>query len=269
MRRIKYEMQILSHFMSKGDIVAIAAVFALTILSAVTISFAPWEFVGNIPNIVEFARGFWFPEFHPLSVLLRKTAETFSMAVLGTFCGVIIALPVAFLGARNINTNLVVLHGVRLIFDVFRGVPEILWGLLLVAVFGLGPTTGVFALAIHEAGALGKYISETIETVDADLIDFLRSLHIPKWRWVVIGVYPAIKPLIVTYIFYYFEHNLRAATVLGIVGAGGIGFELVSAIKLYNFNRAAAVVVIILILVIFVDRLSGIVRTRILRHIQH
>jgi phosphonate transport system permease protein len=221
-------------------------------------------FADGVPQAADFLQRLFPPDFSNWKVYYRAARETLQMAIVGTSLAAAFAFPVSFVAARNVTPSLWVYQIVRLWFDVCRGIPEIVWGLLFVVIVGLGPFAGVLALAVHEFGALGRYFSETVENVSPITIEAAESSGAKPVQIVARVIFPEIKPYFVGYIFYYFEHSIRSATVLGLVGAGGLGLILETRIKLFQYHEVAALLIIILIMVSASDRLSSIVRRRIL-----
>lgn len=204
------------------------------------------------------------PDTKILPVVAVKLVETIQIALIGTTIGAIFALPLSFLAAKNIISNPVLYHTLRSVFDFCRGINEIIWALLFVSMVGLGPFPGVLALSIHLTGALGKYFSEAIENIDNEILIAIKSTGASQLQVILNGILPQVKPLFIGYIFYYFEHSIRAATILGLVGAGGIGFELVTSVKLFKQQEVLTIVLAMVILVIIIDRLSAYIRNKII-----
>jgi phosphonate transport system permease protein len=150
------------------------------------------------------------------------------------------------------------------VLNALRGINEIIFALIFVAAVGLGPFAGVLALAIHGAGMLGKFFAEAIEEIDAGPVEALRSTGANAAQVVVFGVLPQVIPAWIASTLYRFEVNLRAATILGMIGAGGIGFELVSSMKLFQYQDTATCVLVILAMVMTADFVSSRLRARIL-----
>lgn len=159
----------------------------------------------------------------------------------------------------------VIYHSMRTFFDICRGINEIIWALLFVSMVGLGPFPGVLALAVHLIGALGKYFSEAIENVNPEIIHTIAATGANKIQIIFHAVIPQIKSLFVGYIFYYFEHSVRAATVLGLVGAGGIGLELLTSIKLFKLKEVSAIMIVMVVMVTAIDRSSAYMRNKIIK----
>ena len=223
----------------------------------------PANFVKGIPFMLDFMGRMFPPDFSNLGRFLIKAVETFQMAIVGSTLGALIAFPLSFLAARNIMPNKFILHTVRGIFDMCRGINEIVWGLIFVSMVGLGPFPGVLALTAHVTGALGRYFSESIETVDPEVIKAVVSTGANKIQVVIRGILPQVKPLFINYALYYLENNFRAATVLGLVGAGGIGMELLTSMRLFRNKEVLTILIIMVLMVIAIDRFSGFIRKKI------
>jgi len=161
--------------------------------------------------------------------------------------------------------NKFVYHSIRTIFDVCRGINEIVWGLVFVSMVGLGPFPGTLALSAHVTGALGRYFSEAIETVDPEVIKAILSTGASKVKVIIRGIIPQVKPLFINYSLYYLENNFRAATVLGLVGAGGIGMELITSMRLFRNREVLTILVIMVTMVVLIDRISAYIRKRIVK----
>lgn len=225
----------------------------------------PITFFQGIPFMIDFVSRMFPPDISNLGKFLLKALETLQMAIVGSSLGALIALPLSFLAARNVVSNKIIYHAVRGIFDTCRGINEIVWGLIFVSMVGLGPFPGVLALAAHVTGALGRYFSEAIETVDPEVTRAIVSTGANKFQVIIRGIFPQVKPLFINYAFYYLENNFRAATVLGLVGAGGIGMELITSMRLFRNQEVFTILVIMVLSVTAIDRFSGYVRKKIIR----
>lgn len=226
---------------------------------------SPTDFAKGIPFMVDFIKRMFPPDISNLGRFLLKAVETLQMAIVGSTLGAVIALPLSFLAARNIMPNKIVYHTVRTFFDACRGINEIVWGLIFVSMVGLGPFPGVLALAAHVTGALGRYFSESIETVDPEIIKAIVSTGANKIQVIVRGILPQVKPLFINYMLYYLENNFRAATVLGLVGAGGIGMELITSMRLFRNQEVLTILIIMVTIVTLIDRFSAYIRKRIVK----
>jgi len=226
---------------------------------------SPRNFISGIPNMIDFIFRMFPPDFTNIGLYLSKTLETFQMALVGSGIGAIVAFPLSFLAARNITNNKLIYNSVRTLFDTFRGINEIVWGLLFVSMVGLGPFPGVLALSVHVTGALGRYFSETIEAVHPEKIKAILSTGASKIQVIFRGILPEVKPSFINYTLYYLENNFRAATVLGLVGAGGIGMELLTSMKLFKNKEVLAILIIMICTVVIIDRVSAYIRKRVLK----
>ncbi|MBI2846560.1 MAG: phosphonate ABC transporter, permease protein PhnE [Chloroflexi bacterium] len=222
----------------------------------------PYTLVKGFPYIVNYIQRMFPPDLSILGKLTFKVGETLQMAIMGTTFGAALALPLSFLAARNVMPYRPVYQATRTLFDACRGINEIVWALLFVSMVGLGPFPGVLALTMHLLGALGKYFSEAIEAVNQELVVAIAATGANRIQTVFHGVVPQVKPLFIGYIFYYLEHNFRAATVLGLVGAGGIGIELITSIRLFKNQEVLTTLLVMVLTVTAIDRLSAFIRMR-------
>ncbi len=195
----------------------------------------------------------------------RPLLETLAMSVCGTVLAAATALPLAILAARNSG-----LAGagapVRLLLNTLRSIPGLVWGVMFVAAIGFGPLPGIFALACHSTGMLGKFYAEILEHVDPAPGESLKSHGVSTLGVLRFSVWPQILPRLVDVTVYRWEHNVRAATVLGVVGAGGLGLEIVTAFHLFEYREALALIVVLLALVTVINSVGGFVRSRFLGH---
>jgi phosphonate transport system permease protein len=192
-----------------------------------------------------------------LNLLLRAMAETLAIAFLGTLIATVAAFPISFLAARNTTPNLVVHFVIRRCLDTIRSVDALIWALVFVGVVGLGPFAGILAIAVSDTGALGKLFSEAIESAEERGRESVLASGGTSLLAVRFGLLPQVLPIIAGQILYFFESNVRSATIIGIVGAGGIGLQLSEQIRTYDFDQVAFVVIMILITVAAIDWISG------------
>lgn len=189
-------------------------------------------------------------------------AQTFALAILATAIAAAIAAPLGLLGARTVLRN-PVLHGLyRRILDVFRGVPSLVWALILVSALGLGPLPGLIALALADIPNLAKLFAEAIENADARQKEGVRATGAGEsfvWRF---GLLPQVSPILASQTLFFLEANFRNAAVLGIVGAGGIGLELEERIRVFAFDQVAYILIIYIICVMALDTISAALRRR-------
>lgn len=244
------------------------------VLSALLVGIALWWSArGAQINVENLAHGFPYmwdfvsrmmpPNFAFMDKLWAPALESLYVAVWGTIFGVIFALPFCFFAARNLSPHPAVFHLMRQVLNAMRGINEIILALVFVAAIGLGPFAGVLALAVHGAGMLGKFFAEAIEDIDQGPIEAFRSAGVGRFKTIVFGVLPQVLPSWLGTIFYRLETNVRQATILGMVGAGGIGFELISSMKLFQYQDTAMCILVILGMVLLADLFSSRIRAMI------
>lgn len=195
---------------------------------------------------------------------LKLLFETFNMALLATIIGSSIALILSFLAAKNTAPNLLTYFITRRVLEFFRGVPEIIFAILFVWALGVGPIAGIIAMIIHTTGALGKLFSEVHENSDDKPIEALKSSGGNWLSEMKFGLIPQVLPNLISYILLRFEINIRASTILGFVGAGGIGQELYLVINFNYYEEVSAIILLIILTVISIDLFSGYLRKNII-----
>ena len=188
--------------------------------------------------------------------------ETIAIAISGTFVSAIISIPFALLASQNIVGNKVSKVG-KLIVTLIRTFPELILALMFIRVVGPGAPAGVLALGIHSIGMLGKLFSEAIESMDMGVKEALESCGGNRWEVLFRAVLPQVSPELISFTLYRFEINMRAASTLGLVGAGGIGAPLIFAIRSRAWPRAAIIIIVLVITVTIIDQISGRIRKRI------
>lgn len=187
---------------------------------------------------------------------LRSLADTFAIAILGTALGAALAAPFGFLAAKNIVPDIVFHFSLRRFVDGARAIDILIWALIWVSVVGLGPFAGVLAMASADFGAFAKIFSETIEAADKRPLEAIRATGGGRWAEIRFGLLPQVLPVIAGQLLYFLEANVRAAMVLGVVGAGGIGMHLSEQIRLLEWPRVAVLILLLLVSVALLDRLS-------------
>ncbi len=191
-----------------------------------------------------------------MAEFLTATGETVGMAFLGTLFATLIAFPLAYLGAANVVSNPVLHFIVRRVFDIFRGIPSIIWALLFVAGFGLGPMAGVLALMMSDFAALSKMGAEAIENADRKPVEGITATGASRLQVLRYALLPQILPVQLSQALYFFESNVRSAAVLGIVGAGGIGYYLSDLARNNHWDMVAFILLVFLVLVALIDMIS-------------
>jgi len=202
------------------------------------------------------ARQRWWDNTFPQTVM-GATLETIQMALAGTFLALIVAFPLGFLAARNTTPHPAVYRGVRLVLNLVRTIPDLALGLLFVAAVGLGAFAGTIALAIHTATVLGKLLSESVENIDEGVVEAIRATGAGYAQILSFAVVPQILPDLISFTLYRLETNIRAASVLGLIGAGGIGYLMNTSFRTFQYQEAAAIVLVLIALVMLVDYFSS------------
>lgn len=231
--------------------------------------------VENASDMGEFIAGF-FPEditseasrtsywqnlMHGFTEAVPQMIVTVQIAIWGTFIAILAAIPFGLLSARNVAPNWVV-QPIRRLMDVFRSINELIIALVFIAAVGLGPLAGVMALAVHTTGVLAKLFSEAVEAVDNGPVEGVRATGATPLHEVIWAVIPQVAPLWTSFGLYRFESNARSATVLGLIGAGGVGQILFEAVRAFDYQRTAAIVIVIVLAVSAIDLLSQLLRKR-------
>jgi phosphonate transport system permease protein len=197
--------------------------------------------------------------------LVWALLETLAMAVAGTLIAAVLAVPLGFLAARNVISLAPFRFGLRRFLDVLRGVDQLVWALIFVRAVGLGPLAGVLAIIVSDTGTLAKLYSEALENADRRPVEGVRASGADGVQAARFGLLPQAMPLMVSNALYIFESNVRSSTILGIVGAGGIGFQLSDRIRALRWDEAAFIILMILATVALIDWASATLRRRLLR----
>jgi phosphonate transport system permease protein len=192
-----------------------------------------------------------------LPLYLTALGETLSIALLGTTLAAVFALPVSLLAAKNIAPSNIVRFPVRRFLDSIRGIDTLIWALVWINVVGLGPFAGVLAIAVSDFGAFGKLFSEAIEAADRKQVEGIRASGGNALHEIRFGLMPQVLPVIAGQMLYFFESNTRSATIIGIVGAGGIGLQLAEQIRVLEWQHVSFLILMILAAVAAIDWISS------------
>ncbi|MCK6104882.1 phosphonate ABC transporter, permease protein PhnE [Brevundimonas sp. EYE_349] len=203
------------------------------------------------------------PDFADWKMFVAKMWETVQIALWGTFLAVLLGIPLGLAAARNIAPVWIVTP-VRWVMNLLRSVPDLVIGLLFVTAVGLGPLAGVLAITLNTAGVLAKLFSEAVESIDKGPVEGVRATGAGKLHEIVWGVLPQVAPLWTSFALYRFESNSRSATVLGLIGAGGIGQVLFDSMNAFDFRAVSAIVIVVVVAVTLIDTLSQVMRRRLL-----
>ncbi len=195
----------------------------------------------------------------------KAMLESIGMAFLGTLIAAIIAFPLGFLGARNVLPLRFIRFPIRRSFDFLRGVDALVWALVYVRAVGLGPLAGVLAIATTDIGIFAKLFAEAIENVDRRQVEGVRAAGGNAVKTVRFGILPQVLPIMLSNVLYMFESNTRSATILGIIGAGGIGFALSDRIRAHRWDEVGFIIIMIIIVVALIDFVSHALRMRLIK----
>lgn len=242
--------------------------------AAVVLAVYVWSGLGTRLSLVDLVRGWPFmsdlllrmipPNVEIFWSMLPPLIETIQISIWGTTLAVLVSIPLGLLAAKNITPHPILYSTSRMILNWLRATSELIFALVFVAAVGLGPFPGVLALALHSAGMLGKFYAEAIENIDPGPVEAIRATGAHSLQVLVFGVVPQIIPEFITYNLYRWEHNLRQATVLGFVGAGGIGFELITSMRLFQYQDTALILLLILLTVAAMDFFSNRLRQNVI-----
>ena len=230
-------------------------------------AFDPASLITHAYELQRILGGFSHPDFAAfVDPILVKTLETVEIAVLGTLLGSAIAIPISFLGARNLMrrnpVGTLVYFVVRFALSIIRAVPTLVWAIVYVIAVGIGPFPGVLALITFSVGLIGKLFSEAIESIDWGQVDALTATGANPVQVVVHGVVPQVIPYMVAHVLYAFEVNIHSSTYLGLVGAGGLGVVLVQYVGLFLYPDLAMWVIVVVAMTIVIDYSSAAIRRR-------
>ncbi len=217
-----------------------------------------WKDAGNMGT---FARDFFPPDFHDWRIYLHEMVVTLHIALWGTVLAIVAAVPLGLLSAHNV-APVWVYQPVRRIMDACRAINEMVFAMLFIVAVGLGPFAGVLALFIHTTGTLAKLFAEAVEAIDPRPVEGIRATGAHKLAEIAYGVIPQVMPLWLSYSLYRFESNVRSASVVGMVGAGGIGVVLYEVIRSFQYAQTCAVLLMLVVTVTLIDVFSAWLRNR-------
>jgi phosphonate transport system permease protein len=236
----------------------IVAAFAVFIFGLVDLDFSPAKLFAGLSQLGWITLMMIPPDpGSSLPAYLSALGETLSIALLGTTIAAVLALPVSLLAARNIIPSGWLRFPVRRAFDSIRGVDTLIWALVWINVVGLGPFAGVLAIALSDFGAFGKLFSEAIEAADRKQVEGIRASGGNALHEIRFGLMPQVLPVIAGQVLYFIESNTRSATIIGIVGAGGIGLQLAEQIRVLEWQKVSFLILMILVAVAAIDWISG------------
>lgn len=247
---------------SNRIVYAVVAIAAL-IFSGIQSDISVIELIQGGGNMAEYSSRYFPPDFTDWRSYLADTVETISMGIWGTLLAAIVSVPLGILASDNICPQWIVFP-VRRFLDALRAINEVVFALVFVVAVGLGPFAGVLALFVHTAGTLGKLFSEAIETIEQGPVEGIRATGASKMQEIIFGVIPQVLPLWTSFTLYRFESNVRSASVLGIVGAGGIGISLYQSFRSFKYPKVCAILIILILAVSIIDTLSSKLRQKLI-----
>ena len=262
--REKYAGALSVDWLSRSRTIGLVlAAFALLVFGLIHLEFSPARMIDGVGQLGLIAYLMLPPNPETWAKVMSyaiSMGETLAIAILGTLLAVVIAFPLSFLAARNVMTNRILQLLSRRFFDSIRGVDTLVWALIWINVVGLGPFAGVLAVMTADIGAFGKLFSEAAEAADRRPVEGIMSTggsHIQSVRF---GLIPQILPVIASQVLYYIESNTRSATIIGIVGAGGIGMHLSEQIRMLEWQQTSFIILMILVTVAIIDFVSTRIR---------
>ncbi|NEQ96000.1 MAG: phosphonate ABC transporter, permease protein PhnE [Cyanothece sp. SIO2G6] len=239
---------------------------SLIILAIIIASFFVVELLNvermaeGIPAIFNLLGEMMPPDFSRFPRWVEPIWDTLAMSVAGTAIAVGLSLPLSLLAARNTTPHPIIFHTARTILNITRAIPELILGMILVAAVGFGKLPGTLALGLHSVGMVGKFFAEAIELSDPEPVEAARSVGATEPQVIVHSILPQVLPQMADVTFYRWEYNFRASMVLGAVGAGGIGLEIISALRILQYQQVSALLIVVLVMVTLVDSLSNYLR---------
>jgi phosphonate transport system permease protein len=235
---------------------------AIVVQALVVVQARPRDLITGIHGMADIISRAMPPDFSRFPDMLWPALETVDIAIFGTVAGVIMAVPLAVLAASNVTPSRIVYFISRGIIGVARSVPDLVWALLFVTAVGLGPFPGALALAVHSVGMLGRLCAETIENMDMAPIDALSLTGANRMQVFTHGVVPTVLPAFLGIALYRLDENIRSSLVLGFVGAGGIGFQLLTAMNLFDYRTVSLLLLMTFVIVVAAERGSAVLRAR-------
>jgi phosphonate transport system permease protein len=220
------------------------------------------KLVTGLPRLWHWLTQAWPPKTDELPLFLWRTAETVAMAAIGTTVATLLAIPMAVLASRNITPLPALYYPARWFLNALRGIDSFVFALLFVAAVGLGPFAGVMGIALHTWGSAAKLFADHIENSNMGPLEAVRTTGSGHSTTIMYALLPDVLPVLLSTTLFWWEFNVRASTVLGVVGAGGIGQELKNSLDLLDFSRLFTIIAVILVVVTLLDQLSNWLRRR-------
>jgi phosphonate transport system permease protein len=235
---------------------------AVLVASIHTAEVSPQEFWQGLPRLADWVTRLWPPDFSELPSFMGAIWETLAIAIVGTGAATVVAGPMAILVARNITPLPWMATVLRTSLNLLRGIDTAIFALFFVSIVGLGPFAGVLGVAFHTTGSMAKLYAEVLETIPPEPIEAIEATGSDRIRTFAFAVLPEALPGLIGISLYLWEFNVRSSVILGIVGAGGIGYELLVSLKLLDFPRLTTILILILTMVSLIDAFSAYLRQR-------
>jgi phosphonate transport system permease protein len=242
--------------------VLILVAIGIAVQALIVVEARPQDLITGIHGMADIIRRAMPPDFSKLPAAMWPTLQTIDIALFGTMVGIVIAVPLALLAAANVTPSRYAYYAARSVIGFTRAVPDLVWALLFVTAVGLGPFPGGLALGVHSVGMLGRLFAETIEQMDMAPIQALELTGARRIQVFSHGIIPTILPSLLGISLYRLDENIRSSLVLGFVGAGGIGFQLLTAMNLFQYQEVSLLLIIIFVIVLAAERASAALRER-------
>lgn len=241
----------------------IAIIVAIVFISFILVGLLDYRRISEgIPDFFGMFAEMLPPDFSRAPEWIEPLIDTIAMSIAGTALAIALSLPLGFLAAKNTTPHPVIFWLARMTLNITRAIPELILGIILVAAVGFGTLPGVLALGLHSVGMLGKFFAEAIEHTDEAPIEAARAVGATEMQTIWHSILPQVFPQMADVSFYRWEYNFRASMVLGAVGAGGIGFEIIGALRLLKYEEVSALLIVVLVMVTLVDGLSNYLRQK-------
>ncbi|PMS35479.1 phosphonate transport system permease protein [Trinickia symbiotica] len=240
---------------------AMIVAVALFVQAWIVVQARPQDLITGARGMADIISRSLPPAFDQFGPTLMPVLETIDLAIFGTVIGVLLAFPLSILAARNVTPGKPFYYGARAVIGITRSVPDLVWALLFVTAVGLGPFPGALALAVHSVGMLGRLFAEVIEDMDMGPVEALTLTGAGRLQVFTHAVVPGVLPSLLGIALYRFDENLRSSLVLGFVGAGGIGFMLLTAMNLFQYQTVAFLLIVTFVLVTCAERISAYLRS--------
>jgi len=247
-----------------GDWLWIYAVFGILVLGSLAYTLnVSWHAITNVrtlSNFLSMVAEMLPPDFRVVPTLGEAILETMTMSVMATLLAVALSFPFAFLASEKTGVHPVIRFLMKSVFNALRTVPELILAILFVASVGFGILPGILALGVHSAGMLGKFYAEAIDKVDDGIIEAVQASGGSRFHVVVFGIIPQIASYCIDFTLYRWEYNFRASTVVGMIGAGGVGFQLIASLRIMQYQDVLAILLVVFVLVQLVDAFGNRIR---------